>query len=767
MDPVIDSWAIDPSELLRSANLFNNNTNSNNNNNHISLNTPQSEEETNVFSLGVDSIDPNTSNYYDIDNFLTQELRDLDIPMIPTTSTNDIPQDQDSQQFNWDYPSNNPIPTVEAPKHKRGVSGTAIFGFAGHNKTLSISSLQRSDNININNTNSNNIFYNQMQMQMQTQTQTQKYPQEQGQPPEDDEINQLILRQQEELRSALERQRLVNQKLQEQLKANQLQQERLQRALEEQNMGKVPPPPSSSRNNSNTSSSQSPSRSFRTPIKPHGNNKVTAEEEALIVTSNSADGRYQFPPPSMISPPLSNTSLNGSPGGRRHITRYHQYSLSPSFNNNNNINNNYNQSPLKQFQSSSLQTIDKEKTPNLFQNIDPRDDNGELQGKDTTQALNSPFPSTHSGDSSSVRRDPHKRKESVLSTVSTIPLSSCESDTESTSTNQHNPLIGLGLTMESSSINSSNKTMRRSPMKIDIMPTISASKENTPVKQHPQAVKTIEPQKHMFQHTPVKQRPEYIIMNNNVTPILNPPTTLMLQPTSPNMLSPMVTHNFLLESPPMPPPVEPHVGPMKITRKPTTLPRGSIDQYVKELPNKTFECLYPNCGKSFKRRYNLRSHIQTHLEDRPYKCDYPDCGKAFVRNHDMIRHKRSHFAETYNCSMCNKKFIKKESCIQHEQRMTCQQAHSPSKNSDSIKVTKQSMSPRKDSVTPHGSPARRNPRLEMSPVKYSVENDHKGYVTDKLQKQLTLQQSETLIDQDCMFQQVLTPSPPSGLSDLE
>nr|1NCS_A Chain A, TRANSCRIPTIONAL FACTOR SWI5 [Saccharomyces cerevisiae] len=47
-----------------------------------------------------------------------------------------------------------------------------------------------------------------------------------------------------------------------------------------------------------------------------------------------------------------------------------------------------------------------------------------------------------------------------------------------------------------------------------------------------------------------------------------------------------------------------------------TLPRGSIDKYVKEMPDKTFECLFPGCTKTFKRRYNIRSHIQTHLEDR-------------------------------------------------------------------------------------------------------------------------------------------------------
>ncbi|CCK68183.1 DNA-binding transcription factor SWI5 KNAG_0A05170 [Huiozyma naganishii CBS 8797] len=112
------------------------------------------------------------------------------------------------------------------------------------------------------------------------------------------------------------------------------------------------------------------------------------------------------------------------------------------------------------------------------------------------------------------------------------------------------------------------------------------------------------------------------------------------------------------------------ISPLKITRKRTTLPRGSIDRYVKELPDKSFECLYPECKKLFKRRYNIRSHIQTHLEDRPYTCDFPGCTKAFVRNHDLVRHKKSHSEKAYGCP-CGKMFNREDAMIVHRSRMIC------------------------------------------------------------------------------------------------
>lgn len=771
MEQSADPWSIDPSQLLKPGDMLNNNYN----NKKKALYTPESDS--NIFLNNNDNInnpneidDPLGMNYYDIDKFLTQELRDLDIPMIPITQDTSV---NFEDQFNWDASNNNGnnlnyntmnydtsmTQSQTMPSHKRGMSGTAIFGFQNHNKTLSIASLQRSgmENGPNNNNNNNNIFNNNNNNNKSKNNNENGIHGDANEIIEqDDEVSQLILRQQEELRLALEKQKMVNQKLQEQLRANQLQQERLQRALEEQNDPQT---------TNNTDAAPSPQRSIRTPARP-------ASGEALIITSNSADGKYQFPPPSMISPALTNTSLNGSPSKRSGAkARNPMFSMSTS-------SVQSSTSPSKY--SNNIQSTE-DSIPNLFKSMneeEPKQHNG-------IDALNSPFFTT----SPSNRHQRHKKKESVVSTVSTIPLSACDSDTESSSPQR---LVGLGLTMENNNNNNNSNenkiTSRRSPMRIDVMPTIPASTENTPIKDptggdnHLNAPNSI-PRKHLFQHTPVKQRPEYVIINNNNTPILNPPPSFpILSPGNINnnnniyhrtTLSPRFNgeRNYILESPPMPPPVEPHLGPMKITRKPTTLPRGSIDQYVKELPDKQFECLYPNCGKTFKRRYNIRSHIQTHLEDRPYTCDHPGCKKAFVRNHDLVRHKKSHFNKILSCP-CGKKFADEELLIQHRDRMVCQNGTRPEKMMVG-KGNNISTSPRRNVVggstitTPLGSPNKKSTRDgSESPIKRSMDADHTGYVRNKLEEQLFYQQNEQYLEPDGLSFPVLTPSPPSGLSDL-
>ena len=153
-------------------------------------------------------------------------------------------------------------------------------------------------------------------------------------------------------------------------------------------------------------------------------------------------------------------------------------------------------------------------------------------------------------------------------------------------------------------------------------------------------------------------------------------------------------------------------SPQKITRKLTTLPRGAIDIYVKELPDKKFECLYPNCGKLFKRRYNIRSHIQTHLEDRPYVCDFEDCDKAFVRNHDLVRHKKSHMEKRYACP-CGKKFNREDALIVHRSRLIC----IGGKQFENVVIKR---SPRK-----RGRPRKDAPPIEnMSPTKKPDRDTH-------------------------------------------
>lgn len=809
MEQALDSWGLDPNELLKPNDiLYANKYNNSQTNKGMALYTPESQSTvflnsgpnkntvTDKNDNDISDVNRNNNdtgnnnypiatannattgelfdmNYYDIDNFLTQELRDLDIPMLPRTQDSSI-TNGDDQLLNWNGYSNcqnnNTTSNYDVinnnsnynytsqlqnmPSHKRGPSGTAIFGFTNHNKTLSISSLQRSSLENIPISNNTDIKDKNTSILPDQFNETDSniinnlIEQE-------DEVSKLILRQKQELKLALEKQKLVNQKLQEQLRANQLQQERLQRALEDQASRSSPILRNNKshqqyHNNINNNTSPSPQRSLRTPA------KMTSENE-LIVTSNSADGKYQFPPPSMISPALSNTSLTGSPMKKSHNrTRNPVFSLS---------------------NSSMTSSLSPNKYTNNVSNFDDRindlfkDINEETNKKTVIEPLNSPF---FNSTSPSNRLQRHLKKESVTSTVSTIPLSACDSDMETMSGQE---LLGLGITLatnqndkdskydDNNNKDNSNNTSetkfanktRHLPMKVDILPTIPASSENTPMKQslshNKEAGTSINgsrvdiPQKHVFQHTPIKQKPEVVVINDTTTPVLQPPFTFANISPSNNIfqrttLSPnyIGERTIILGSPQMPPPVEPLTGPLKITRKLSTLPRGSIDQYVKELPDKQYLCLYPGCGKHFKRRYNIRTHIQTHLEDRPYVCDYPGCDRAFVRNHDLIRHKKLHLNKSFNCP-CGKKFADEELLKQHQSLMLCQNIKKYD-NFMVIKKTTTSSPTRNSTVSTSESPGKKKRDDLESPVKRSVELDTTGYVQDKLEEQLSLKQHQ-------------------------
>ncbi|CCH41467.1 Zinc finger protein [Wickerhamomyces ciferrii] len=117
-----------------------------------------------------------------------------------------------------------------------------------------------------------------------------------------------------------------------------------------------------------------------------------------------------------------------------------------------------------------------------------------------------------------------------------------------------------------------------------------------------------------------------------------------------------------------------HSLPM-MKRKPqdkvSTLPPGEIDQYViGPREDKTYVCNFKNCGKLFTRRYNVRSHVQTHLSDRPFLCDFEGCNKAFVRQHDLTRHKKIHEEFEHKCP-CGKGFSRHDALYRHRIRMVC------------------------------------------------------------------------------------------------
>ncbi|CAG8979893.1 hypothetical protein HYALB_00013077 [Hymenoscyphus albidus] len=80
-------------------------------------------------------------------------------------------------------------------------------------------------------------------------------------------------------------------------------------------------------------------------------------------------------------------------------------------------------------------------------------------------------------------------------------------------------------------------------------------------------------------------------------------------------------------------------------------------------------CLFPECGKRFGRKENIKSHVQTHLGDRQFQC--PHCKKCFVRQHDLKRHAKIHSGvKPYPCQ-CGNSFARHDALTRHRQRGMC------------------------------------------------------------------------------------------------
>ncbi|KAI0968627.1 putative zinc finger protein [Xylaria arbuscula] len=79
-------------------------------------------------------------------------------------------------------------------------------------------------------------------------------------------------------------------------------------------------------------------------------------------------------------------------------------------------------------------------------------------------------------------------------------------------------------------------------------------------------------------------------------------------------------------------------------------------------PQTEFIC--EDCGKVFKRKYNLKSHLQTHNVEGSYVCEH--CNLRFKRENDLNRHYKRHTGERqHKCHGCGKSYARADTLRQH------------------------------------------------------------------------------------------------------
>ncbi|KAJ3048540.1 hypothetical protein HK097_010445, partial [Rhizophlyctis rosea] len=149
-------------------------------------------------------------------------------------------------------------------------------------------------------------------------------------------------------------------------------------------------------------------------------------------------------------------------------------------------------------------------------------------------------------------------------------------------------------------------------------------------------------------------------------PLTSPITTTSTTTTKPPALS-------VVTSIPIPP--------RPTTHSPTPTPADS-DPTSPTSPNTTpisptdtfqsgpFPC--PHCPRQFTRAFNLKTHLQTHDQNRPRPFPCTICPRSFVRIHDLIRHESVHTKRKgWHCPECGTGFTRRDALRRHAKVRGC------------------------------------------------------------------------------------------------
>lgn len=94
---------------------------------------------------------------------------------------------------------------------------------------------------------------------------------------------------------------------------------------------------------------------------------------------------------------------------------------------------------------------------------------------------------------------------------------------------------------------------------------------------------------------------------------------------------------------------------------------SQVNEHIKRDHLKERKHVCPLCGKSFFKKFDLKSHYRTHTNEKPYQCSF--CEKRFHYQSHVIRHERIHSGEKpYICDVCQRSFCQRSSLKAHKEK---------------------------------------------------------------------------------------------------